>query len=286
MSKPSSNRTSSLSEFQKYLSSLDDPVEREIAEASFFLGRQFQAAEEKQHVVVLIHGINTDAEWQEALADQIRLECNVEAIPIGYGNFKPWRFLFPVFTRAKPISVVSRELRNVRAKYPNALISIIAHSFGTFVLSKILEEDTDFSFHRIQLCGAIIDHDYRWDKVKNRIGLYVVNDVGSRDYWPILAKNATWGYGETGTFGFKKTEVRDRHFDFGHSDFMTKEHFTKFWRPWLMDGQIVPSEWTQERKAHGLKFWLLRNIPLKLLIWLGLPSLGVYVCFHLLRFFL
>jgi hypothetical protein len=266
----------SLGEIQKYLRSFVDPEEREIAEAAIIWGRRFPILAEKKHIVVLIHGINTDAEWQEALAEQIRTECNIEAIPIGYGNFKAWRFLFPVITRKKPISVVVRELRNIRNQNPNADISVIAHSFGTFVLSKILEEETDFSFFRIQLCGAIIDTEYRWDKVANRIKGLIINDVGSKDIWPILAKNATWGYGETGTFGFKKTHVRDRHFNLGHSDFMTKEHFTKYWRPWLVDGQIVASEWTMQRKAHGIKYWFLRNLPLKFFVWVVIPLAFIY----------
>lgn len=256
----------SLAEFKAFLSSLSDPRERVIAESAFFLGTMSRS--EPEHVIVLVHGINTEAEWQEALAQQIRDECGLEAYPIGYGNYKPLHFLWPYWSmRRGPIDCVVDQLRTLHADKPGARISVIAHSFGTFIMSKILLQCDDLRFHRIQLCGSVVDARFKWQSVRSKFR-QLVNDVGTRDIWPILAKQSTWGYGDSGAFGFKNTVCRDRHFDYAHSDFMTAEHFSKFWKPFVVDGEIVASAWTKDRKPHGAQIAVLRKLPIKFFLWI------------------
>ena len=256
---------SSLAEFKTYLAALSDPRERAIAETAFVFGVKAQL--EPEHVVVLVHGINTDAEWQEALADQIRAECGLITYVIGYGNYHPVHFLWPYWnTRKGPIDRVIEQLRVIVAEKPGVRISVIAHSFGTYIISKVLSQCADLSFHRIQLCGAVVEAQFKWELVRGKF-TQLVNDVGTRDVWPILAKQSTWGYGDGGAFGFKNTVCHDRHFDYKHSDFMTPEHFSAYWKPYLVDGEIVTSAWTKQRKAAGWKVKFLRNFPAKYLLW-------------------
>jgi hypothetical protein len=168
-----------------------------------------------------------------------------------------------------------RELRTLRTKYPNADISIVAHSFGTYIVSQILSEETDIQIHRLQLCGSIISLKYRWDKVVSRITGKVVNDAGTSDYWPVMASLLSWGYGASGVFGFKTISVKDRYHDCGHSDFFSDEHMSKYWVPLLVDGQVVLSDWTSTRPSPGILINLLNWFPFKsavgvsLLVWLG-----------------
>lgn len=256
---------SSLADFKNYLAALTDPREKAIAEAAFVFGVKVQR--EPEHVIALVHGINTDAEWQEALADQIRAECGLQAYSIGYGNYSPRHFLWPYWSmREAPINRVIDQLRAIRAEKPTARISVIAHSFGTYIMSMIFLRCADLTFHRILLCGAVIDTRFKWESVRTKF-TQLVNDVGTRDVWPVIAKQSTWGYGDSGAFGFKNTVCRDRHFDYEHSDFMTPEHFTQFWKPFLLDGEIITSSWTKERKAAGRKIAILRRIPFKYFLW-------------------
>lgn len=51
----------SLQELQRDLKSFSDPRERRIAEAAPFLVPQ------QKHIVLLLHGMNANAAWQEAL---------------------------------------------------------------------------------------------------------------------------------------------------------------------------------------------------------------------------
>ena len=70
------------------------------------------------HVVVLIHGIRTQAPWAEMAADILAQQCGVKVIPLRYGYFDLCRFLSPLFTRRRPITRILRELRDIQGLYP------------------------------------------------------------------------------------------------------------------------------------------------------------------------
>jgi hypothetical protein len=241
----------SLQELQIYLQSIRDPAERRIAEVSLFLASA--ALPQRKHIVVLLHGMNTNAEWQEALADSIRNSTNIEPIVVGYGNFHPVKFFLPVFFRPGRIKKVMEDMRGIRKRHPDADISIVAHSFGTYILSKILTTAIDLKLHRILLCGAIVDTDYDWSTVEPRISAPVINDIGRWDYYPSLAKSWSWGYGDSGCIGFQSSLVRDRHFEYGHSDFLNVKHMREYWLPYLLDGRVVASPYTVIRQSMGVK---------------------------------
>lgn len=247
----------SLQEVQQHLQSFSDPAERERAEAELFLDL-FAAPEPKKHIVVLLHGMNTNAEWQEALAEPIRNETDLEPIVVGYGNFHPVKFWLPFFFRPGRIKKVLTDLRGIRSRNPDADISVVAHSFGTYILSKILANATDLKLHRILLCGAIVDTDYDWSAVVTRMHPPVMNDIGRWDYWPSMAKSWSWGFGDSGCIGFQNSLVRDRHFDYGHSDFLNVQHMQQYWLPYLLGGRVVASPYTVDREKMGLKERALR----------------------------
>lgn len=261
---------------QNCIRQIVDPEQRKATELMLLLIDALPTTPPKKHIVVLIHGIRTHAVWQERLAQQLASEADIEAFPIGYGFFDIIKFWFPFWIRQSPINRVLRELRTLRTKYRDADISVVAHSFGSYIMANILSEETDIQLHRLQLCGSIISDSYRWDKVSSRISGNVINDAGTRDYWPVMASLTSWGYGASGTFGFKTINVKDRFHDCGHSDFLSDEHMRKYWVPLLIDGQVVTSDWTRSRPSPGIVISLLNWIPLKSII-------GLTLIFLLLR---
>ena len=90
--------------------------------------------------VVLIHGIRTQATWAEMVAKTLRTEVNVEVTPLRYGYFDVFRFVSPFFTRTRPVEKISRELRRIFTKVPQEKVLVIAHSFGTYIIAKILDD--------------------------------------------------------------------------------------------------------------------------------------------------
>ncbi|MCZ4331112.1 hypothetical protein [Castellaniella denitrificans] len=250
-----------LADVQAHLAALSSDRERQIAEHAFLLGLEIgKSAGDGGDVVVLIHGIRTHAEWQERLRDRL-VELGIDAVPIGYGYMDVFRFLCPLFTRAKPLQKIEREFRGILKREPKPRVSVVAHSFGTYLLAKMLEDATDVRVNRVILCGSIISTEYRWDKVESRVGA-IVNEVAVSDFWPVLAKASSWGYGSSGTSGFKTQAVHDRYHRGGHSSFFDDGHMEQYWLPFLKDGQIVKSEETSRRK---ISFWIsaLHVFPLK-----------------------
>jgi pimeloyl-ACP methyl ester carboxylesterase len=248
-----------LQEAQQHLQTFSDPGERAVAEANLFRGASVPATA-KKHIVVLLHGMNTNAEWQEAIAESMRNSPELEPTVVGYGNFNPLKFFVPYIFRRGRIKKVLTDLRGIRARNPDADISIVAHSFGTYIVAKILAANSDVKLHRILLCGAIVDTDYDWSAVSERFSEPVVNDIGRRDIYPSLAKSWSWGLGNSGCIGFQNSLVRDRHFMYGHSGFLNVRHMHKFWLPYLIDGKVVSSRYSRLRKTMGLKERALRAL--------------------------
>lgn len=216
----------------------------------------------KSHMVVLIHGIRTQAEWAEMVAQTLS-EIGAICQPVRYGFFDLFRFIFPFWTRRGPIKRVLRELYDIQANNRDADISIVAHSFGTYALMKCLEQP-GLSLHRIILCGSIVSNDFRRALLRAKLSDDpILNDCGTADVYPILASAVTWGYGPTGTFGFGTTGVKDRFNRFGHSEFFSEDYVREFWLPFLDTGTILPSK--IERTRSTTPYWqsVLSKLPLR-----------------------
>ncbi|CAA2108194.1 hypothetical protein [Variovorax paradoxus] len=226
-----------------------------------------------KHIVVLLHGIRTAGVWQDAVKRMFE-GTNVTVVPLGYGYFDALRFAIP-WGRSGAISLVSRELQALKRDYPSSDISVIAHSFGTYIITKVLAPDQGIRLKRLLLCGSIVPTDFAWENVKGKPPRdSIVNDVGTRDIWPVLARTLTWGYGTSGTYGFKQTAVTDRYHDLAHSDFFSELWVRKFWLPFISDGTIHPSDWEKVRPTPPTYLALLGVIQLKYIVMLLLASGG------------
>jgi hypothetical protein len=199
----------------------------------------------RTHVVMLVHGIRTQAEWQERAASILESDPTIRVVPTRFGYLDVFRFLVPIAAvRKKPVTRITRLIRDELSRKP-AHLSIVAHSFGTYIISQILEEESDIDIHRLILCGSIIPEGFDWARHRNRIGprdasdWQIVNDCGMKDIWPVFAQSITWGYGASGRFGFGHGRVRDRFHSLGHSDFFSSDFVRKFWLPFLSEGHVA-----------------------------------------------
>jgi hypothetical protein len=196
--------------------------------------------------------------------------------PLSYGRFDAIRFWFPFGTRKAPIKKLLRRIRDARVRFPKAKLSVIAHSFGTYAIGKILKDNPDIRLHRLILCGAIIPAEFRWDQIPHSVETEIINDCGIRDIWPVLAQSTTFGYGPSGRFGFGTPGVRDRYHDFGHGGFFKEKFVSDFWLPWFRSGNFVKSK---APPPSGARWHLLTIIQIKwlaiLLCVLGISWLGI-----------
>ena len=184
---------------------------------------------------------------------------------------------------------------------PDGRLSVIAHSYGTYVITEILASKLDLKLHRLLFCGSIVRRRYPWHAIGDRIAAHptlagkknVLNDYGLRDVWPVLAKCLSWGYGDTGRHKFGKAEVIDRGHDLDHSGFFTKkapdtslapgEQFVReFWKPWFETGEVVRSP-VNEKGTSPLWLSWLSVLPLQWLIVVAMVLSFTWLLFGLFR---
>ena len=170
-----------------------------------------------------------------------------------------------------PYSRIEREMQNIAHDHGSARLSVICHSFGTDIVTSILKDHPKtLRIWRMILCGSVVRQDFRWDSIAHQIGEpdkptrdFIVNDCGSGDQWPLLARAVTWGFGAAGTDGFGSTLVQDRFHDGGHSLFMTREFVRQYWKPFLSEGRYVSTKGVAPRSR--IPHWLQRlgMLPLR-----------------------
>lgn len=232
-------------------------------------------------VLFLLHGIRTRATWQSEI--QPALEAPGRIVKsLKYSYFDAFRFLVPLESfRRPPVERVVAAYRMMRNSHPHSQVSIVAHSFGSYIVSRILEREDcfDIKFKYIVLCGSIIDENFKWELYSHRYEK-VVNDFSNSDIWPLLASSSSWGYGASGKYGFGHPCVDDRrHYAFRHSDFLKEKFARKFWRPLFDAAKVVASN--PGKVATNRADWLLSVLKLKYVA-LGLVVFGLLVAFHVL----
>jgi hypothetical protein len=214
------------------------------------------------HVVLLVHGIRDYALWQNEIAATLKDRGFIPE-PLDYGRYGLLSFLLPIpLFRNFAIRTVRRQMDDVIKQYPNAEISVIAHSFGTWIIAKILQQGFNLKLHRVIFCGSVVPYYFPFEDFSERFDDSIMNEVGDRDPWPALAESMTWGYGSGGTYGFRRPRVVDRwHKGAHHGYFLNSTFCETYWVPLLRDGTIVktaqkprpPQLW-----VRGISFWRLK----------------------------
>lgn len=196
-----------------------------------------------EQVVILVHGIRTFAEWQSMLAGEFS-RVGIPVIPTSYGYFATPMFLAPIpWFRNQALARLRILIDQAKSDYPNAKISFLAHSFGTYLLARFLQEEPTFKAHKIVFCGSVVPSHFPFEQIRTRFEAPIVNEVSSRDPWPLIAESLTWIYGSVGTRGFNHAPVVDRwHSGFAHSQYLQQKFCDKYWLPFFAKDIRVESE--------------------------------------------
>ncbi len=229
--------------------------------------QQSEQAAKPDHLVILVHGINTRALWMSEIKPALERAGFVVA-PTSYGKFGLLRFLSPFTSmRTKAINRVVADIRTARRSYQHMFgaepksMSVISHSFGTYMVSRILSDYPEFEWRRIIFCGSVVSEDYDFDRVLARFAHPLLNEIGTRDYWPALAESIGWGYGSVGSTGFNRPPVETRwHKGLRHSDFLTEKFCDRYWIPFL-NGEKPARAGSGTDLPFGIR--LLTALPLR-----------------------
>jgi len=138
--------------------------------------------------------------------------------------------------------------------------SIIAHSFGTYLVARLLEKYPMLRFDKVIFAGSIVNEDYNWPEILGRgqVSLFR-NDYGRLDPWPRIAKMLVPRTGGSGTGGFQKSHslmVQKPFSHYRHSDYFHQSHFALEWIPTLkslvLNTDMVVAPQTQTRLTETM----------------------------------
>ena len=234
-----------------------DPIETSVPVAD-------KGLPDPKHVVLLVHGIRDVSGWQERAADLLK-KRGLHAIPVTFGYYDVVSFLSPVNPGNAAYATFLQQFARAREQHPQAIVSIVAHSFGTFLVGRLLKEHPQPRVGRIILCGSVLPEDFDWSEYVDRYGVdvdtrpAVLNECGSADKWPVYAQIGSRRYGAAGRYGFQQyADLAQRWFDGGHSLFLKRAHMDNVWGLFLTDATLPtgtatrppPSWW--ERILHTL----------------------------------
>lgn len=166
--------------------------------------------------VILVHGLwlwrDPWIKWAAGCAGAIRV-AGGQAVSFGYSRRVAWTaFLRP--TGSTAAELVRRFLAlydRVRARHGPP--SVIAHSFGTYLVTRAMSDFEDARLHALILFGSIVSETFDWATVVARgqvTPARVRNEVGAHASVVRLAAALSrfgYPYGESGATGFQLDEL-------------------------------------------------------------------------------
>ncbi len=209
-------------------------------------------------VVITIHGIRTTGDWQRELTD-VLTQHGFRHVPLGFGFFKAVSLLMP-WSRARKVEWFRRVYSDMFAT-TQRLPSVVAHSFGSYIVTKAMLKYDDIRFDKMILCGSIVSRKYPWSKVLTQRGQAkaVLNEAGGRDIWAGVVEWLVSDAGSSGVSGFEDTAdgrlTQLIHERYEHSDYFYRQNFENRWVPFL-SGYAVQKVTPIGRSSINWKFRL------------------------------
>lgn len=237
-----------------------------------------------KHVVLLLHGIRTQAEWfvdfqnifyQTVEEKHLKTE-EFEVIRLRYGWTNALKFWEPLLLRRQFVNWFHNETEPLRRTYLNAEFSIIAHSFGTYILAEAISERTQNKYKNIILCGSIVNRKFPWFADYSDCFENLDSDCALRDIWPIMSKLFVFFTDASGVFGFEgalpASRFTERFFKgYSHSSFFYAEHYKNVWIPRILGQQPQKSPETKRTTPWLRRFiasfsWITKPVEILLLL--------------------
>lgn len=138
-------------------------------------------------IVITIHGIQTQGKWQKNITPYLA-KYGLVPYHIDFGWFSVLKFLCPI-SRGRQLSRIREELRNLVDRVGVRRVSVIAHSFGTFlIMEALIRENGNFTYDRVVLTGSIVPRNFEWKNVFDRhMVMAVRNERATADWVVVLA---------------------------------------------------------------------------------------------------
>ena len=124
-----------------------------------------------KHVVFVMHGIRDFGEWTDAIEEEFlrrpEIGGRVKVIRSSYGYFSMLRFLL-LGARQVNVRWFMDQYTQAIARYPNAKVSYVGHSNGTYLLASALQHYRSLRVHRVLFAGSVVHTRFPWKKFIDR----------------------------------------------------------------------------------------------------------------------
>lgn len=208
-----------------------------------YIQRHYVDHLEPNGIIVTIHGIRTNASWNAEIAPIVSSQNWVFA-PFLYTDHNSADI---TVDRSKSSNIVDdfrTWLYDLSEKYPFP-VSVIAHSFGTYILASYLNgfgERLPVSFNSIILTGSIIATSFPWDNWRDKGVGRVLNEIAPNDGVVKHVPKLDWLvkeplYGTSGIDGFSaKSDILFQRTTaiFNHNNVIRRDIIEQHWMPFLM----------------------------------------------------
>jgi hypothetical protein len=188
--------------------------------------------------LLAVHGFNTRGTWQKELGPVFQ-EASIFYESLDYGRVVAG-VAFP-WTVGKIIPGLLDKYD--RLKRFSEKPTVVAHSYGTHVLRRAIEQNPSMVFRRVVLVAGILPQDFPWHYFQDRNQIeQVLNEACPSDLAPRIAKYFVWrDAGSCGAYGFSNGNGNVQnciHPRTGHSTLLTRLHCREAWVPFLLRGKI------------------------------------------------
>jgi pimeloyl-ACP methyl ester carboxylesterase len=191
-----------------------------------------------QKALITVHGIRSHGEWNAEIA-HIASSNGWIVAPFAYGYVEADVFANAA-ERGRIVDQFRDHINDISDRY-GCDISVIAHSFGTYVIAKYLLgfDIPPVSIDTLILTGSVLHEDLEIDRFEGR-AFKVINEIAPNDSIVKYARPANFWrdplIGRSGEVGFSKASNRleQRSCDvFTHNNVIRRDVVSKRWMPWL-----------------------------------------------------
>ena len=197
-------------------------------------------------VLVTVHGLLSTGAWNGEVLP-VFSDAGWTVAPYYYGIEKP-DILFNAKKRKGAVEKFREWIHSIYELYckgNNRRISVIAHSFGTYIVGAYLkgfEGKPPVKFESIILTGSILNENYDWSYLdtSSHIGS-VRNEIAPNDQWVKWMPDSDWLpkdplFGQAGVGGFNSTsEYLDQNSCaiYDHNNVIKRDVALQYWLPYL-----------------------------------------------------
>jgi pimeloyl-ACP methyl ester carboxylesterase len=192
--------------------------------------------------VFLLHGIKTRGKWEKDVSPLLSARGLIP-VPLDFGNFGARHLVWRPSRKKKRqwlLAEYSMQCDRLQCQSP----SIVAHSFGCYLVASLLKKYSQVRFDRIIFCGSIVHPAYPWASLAaNGQVKSVLNQYGGEDFWAWVVQWGVEDAGPSGYSGFTKPAAvvhQQNHPEFEHSDYFYDLNYNQNWIPFLL-GNPLPS---------------------------------------------